>query len=147
MLLKINRFGKLSIANLLSVYSESLRRKKWRDESDLLDDFRLFFACKGAFLAQWVYEDVAVSAVRIEPYKDGYLFSCLETDPDFRRKGFAKTLISAVIADTPAIYYAHVEKSNKASLRLHKELGFTVYQDYAVFVDGSVYTNSVTLRK
>ena len=47
----------------------------------------------------------------------------------------------------PGVYYSHVDKRNTPSLRLHEKLGFEISLDHAVYVDGSVYSSSVTLKK
>ena len=147
MLIKSTRFNCVDIDKLLRVYAQSVGDLSFCNVRTFSDDLLLFFNCPGACLAQWVIDEELVSAMRVEPYRDGYLVSCLETAPQCRRRGYACSLLRAVIEDKPGVYYAHVDKRNKASLQLHKSLGFRVYLDHAVFVDGSVYTNCFTLKK
>lgn len=145
--MKCSAYRQLDIEKLLHVYAQSVGELNFRNIRSFSDDLQLFFQCRGAILAQWMIEDEPVAAVRVEPYRDGYLLSCLETAPQCRRKGYGSALVHAVMADTPGVYYAHVDKRNQASLRLHQNLGFCVCLDHAVYVDGSVYANSYTLKK
>lgn len=147
MLIKCTRYNCIDLDKLLNIYTQTVGELNFRNVCNFSDDLHLFFECKGAFLAQWVVGGEAVAAMRVEPYRDGYLISCLETAPQYRRKGYASALIRAVISDTPGSYYTHVDKKNKPSLRLHKNLGFQIHLDHAIYIDGSVYTNSFTLKK
>lgn len=147
MLIKYNRYHCADIDKLLHVYSQSVGDLNFHNVSAFSDDLCLFFACPGAFLAVWMIDGAPASAVRVEQYRDGYLTSCLETAPQSRCKGYGSALMHAVMEDTPGVYYAHVDKKNKASLRLHQNLGFQIYLDHAVYVDGSVYTSSYTMKK
>lgn len=142
-----DRYGNLDLDSVMFLYLGYKKNRQWKDEIDFMDDLHLFFQCKGAFLALWKHEDIPVSAVRIEPHQDGYLISCLETPPHARRKGYARALLQAVMEYCPGVYYAHVDERNKASLALHKQLGFHILLDYAVYVDGSVHSDSYTLKK
>lgn len=100
----------------------------------------------------FVWEDRAryVSALRLERFKDGYLLTGLETMPSERRKGFAKKLLQEVVdylrEHNSKILYSHVEKSNHASLAVHKFAGFEVFANNAVYLDGSVTDSAYTLR-
>ncbi len=147
LLIKCTHFRSLNINSLIQVYEQSLGDVTWHTVNAFSEDLQLFFRCNRAFVAQWVVHDAPVAAVRIEPYRDGYLITCLETAPQCRRMGYAAALMCAVMEDTPGVYYAHVDKRNRASLRLHEKLGFRVFLDHAVHVDGSVFTNSFTLKK
>lgn len=147
MLIKHNYYHSVDIDKLLRVYAQSVDNTNFHQVSAFLDDLRLFFECGSVSLALWMDGGAPVSALRVEPYWDGYLLSCLETAPQCRRRGYGRTLLCAVMNDTPGIYYAHVDKRNKASLQLHQNLGFEICLDHAVYVDGSVYANSYTLRK
>ena len=88
-----------------------------------------------------------VSALRVEPFIDGYLLEGLETRPDFRRRGFAKTLINELLNEKQIIIYSHVLKSNEASLATHFSCGFEVLLDSAEFIDGSHSDKHFTLVK
>ena len=105
-----------------------------------------FFLTQDAFYAVWISEGRYVSALRMEPYRDGLLLEALETAPEFRRKGYGSALVRAVldIVGEQKIY-AHVHKKNIASLMTHEKCGFHETMDYAVYADGSVLHNSVTL--
>ena len=118
------------------------------------EDFReyletVFFRQEGALYALWLREDRCVSALRLEPYRDGLLLEALATAPGERRKGYAGALIRAVqemlLSRGPVRLYAHVAKHNTPSLRTHSACGFQKIQDSAVYIDGSADSRSVTL--
>ena len=105
-----------------------------------------FFRTEGARYCIWIIDGRYVSALRLEPYRDGLLLEALETRQDQRRKGYAAELITAVVryvGDTKV--YSHVGKRNAASLRVHEKCGFRKILDHAVYADGSVFTNCITL--
>ena len=108
-----------------------------------------FFAVSGAFYALWEVGGKPVSALRMEPYQDGWLLEALETAPEMRKQGYAKMLISAVLAHMAAQeavrVYSHVSRRNIASIRTHHACGFREYLDYVVYLDGTVSRNGVTL--
>lgn len=109
-----------------------------------------FFTHPGALYCVWEEGGKYVSALRLEPYRDGLLLEALETAPDQRGKGFAVRLIQAVqqyLSEQGDVrIYSHVNKKNQASLRTHRRCGFEVFLDYAAFIDGSVNSRSYTLR-
>lgn len=104
-----------------------------------------FFPHQGRY-AFWEKEGRLVSALRLEPYRDGLLLEALETMPAERCKGNAQALITAVQKEFhPCVLYSHVSKSNLPSLEVHKKCGFTVESDHAVLIDGSVSFRYFTL--
>lgn len=109
-----------------------------------------FFETQGAFYAVWEHNGRYVSALRMEPYRDGNLLEALETAPAQRRKGYAKALIKAVTSylreQSNRKVYSHVNKKNHASLKAHEACGFNRILEYAVYIDGSVMQNSCTLQ-
>lgn len=115
--------------------------------SYLHDDF---FAHPGAFYFVWEEGGKYVSALRLEPYRDGLLLEALETAPDQRGKGYAVRLIQAVqqyLSEQGDVrIYSHVNKKNEASLHTHRRCGFDVFLDYAAFIDGSVNRRFCTMR-
>ena len=150
MIHEFHRIGDVDISAVMSVYQRSidaLSESKWEAENAFYEDLKMFFSADGAFLTVMELDGDYISAVRLENYRDGYLITCLETAPDHRNKGYAYSMLDNLINKYPGVYYAHVEKKNKPSMALHKKLGFSVYLDHAVYVDGSVYTNCYTLRK
>ena len=160
MLVVIHSMRELNFGQLMAVYEESNRKNGkefWpeqpegqrilRAEQDFYQYLReSFFQTEGAFYAVWTEKGYYVSALRLEPYQDGLLLEALETAPEYRCKGYASTLIRAV-QELPEIekIYAHVHKKNTASLRTHKNCGFRRILEHAVYIDGSVRTNSCTL--
>lgn len=104
-----------------------------------------FFQTSGACYAIWVEDDCYVSALRLEPYKDGLLLAALETKPSERRKGYAAHLIGSVLEKYGhERIYSHVGKRNSASLRTHEKCGFYRILEHAVYADGSVMSSCCT---
>lgn len=160
MLLIADQLRNLSFGMLMEVYREGNLengREFWPNESperqmalaeqDFYDYLsRTFFRVPGAYYAVWSVDGHYVSAVRMEPYRDGFLLSGLETAPAQRRRGYAKQLIRAVLdSRNHGKVYSHVSKRNPASLRTHESCGFQKILDHAVYADGSILTSSVTL--
>lgn len=120
-------------------------------EEGFLDYLRQdFFRQSGALYCLWSDEGRYQSALRLEPYADGLLLQALETAPNARRKGYARSLMEATLhylrqTDAQAVY-SHVSKRNLPSLNLHKVCGFTVHSDSATYLDGTVTQSSFTLR-
>lgn len=120
-------------------------------EQDLYGDVKCFFEDTKAFYAVWYTGEHYVSVLRMEPYEDGLLLEGLETIPEERGKGYAKTLVRSVLTklkeqEIPVIY-SHIDKKNTASIAVHLACGFEKIRDYAVYADGSVSHNAYTMRK
>ena len=97
----------------------------------------VFYKTGGACYAVLEEQGSYCSAVRIEPYQDGWLLSGLETAPKCRRRGYGKALLSEVLSIVSGPVYSHVEKDNIASFNLHEACGFTIVQDDAIYLDGT----------
>ena len=110
-----------------------------------------FFQMPGSYCAVWAPEGQYEAALRTEPYKDGYLIEAVETRPESRRKGYAKSLLQQVLAWLEAqgvtTVYSHIDRRNTASVRLHRSCGFEVILDHAVYIDGSVDRQADTYCK
>lgn len=160
MLILAKRIHDFSFAKLMEVYTESCRENgaefwPWETperqlalvEQDFYDYLvRCFFTADGAVYAIRTEGERYVSALRLEPYRDGLLLEALETAPEFRRKGYARDLICAVLAEYSGVkIYAHVSKRNMASLRTHEVCGFQRVLEYAAYIDGSVNERCCTL--
>lgn len=106
----------------------------------------VFFAVPGAVYCIWEESGEYVSALRLEPYKDGWLLEALETAPRQRRQGYAERLICQVL-QLPEYnkIYSHVHKKNLPSLRIHGKCGFCRISERAVYIDGSVNHNACTM--
>lgn len=146
----------LDFAALMAVYEEGNRENGAffypeltpgealrRAEQDFYDYLKQdFFHADGSLYALWEVRGAYVSALRLEPYRDGYLLEALETAPDKRGKGYAKRLMGAFLTfarDRGMLpIYSHVRKGNVPSQRVHSACGFTVYKDLAAYIDGSV---------
>lgn len=154
----IKTIKKLNIEQILQVYEESILANAEQSSTGkrqaedafyayLEDDF---FRQPSAFYAIWKDADIYQCALRIEPYRDGLLLEALETAPTARRKGYAIALMKGVLdylKDSEyKIIYSHVEKRNRASVKLHQKCGFQICSDSATYIDGTVTQNSYTLR-
>ena len=120
-------------------------------ELDFLSYLRdSFFAKQGTVYMIWQVDNRYVSALRLEPNRDGLLLEALETLPEERRKGYAISLIAAVqewLRDSgKSKLYSHVSKKNVPSLKTHMHCGFEVYLDYAVYSDGRLNQNAYTMH-
>ena len=140
------------MTGLLNVDRETAERdySSWHGAyNGMLDYLQSLFDCGGA-CGVWIHEGIYVSALRLEPYRDGFLIAGLETVPQMRNRGFAEQLLRSVCQQLReqggAVLYSHVHISNAASLRVHVKCGFSGYLDHAVFLDGSVDTRTVTLQ-
>ncbi len=163
MLKIIASMAELDTGQLMKVYSEGNREngayffpdaspeeQLRRAEAEFLSYLREdFFRCKGAFYCVWVENGCYQSALRLEPYNDGYLLEALETAPEGRRKGYATLLIKASLAYLKTrsckAVYSHVGKKNVPSLAVHTNCGFQLISDSANYIDGTVTQSSCTL--
>lgn len=160
MILYFDRFSELDVGKLMSVYSQSNLNnaeafwpKETRElgvlfaENDFRDYLRNdFFRKAGAFYAVLALKGEYCSALRMEPYRDGWLLEALETRPDLRGAGMATALMRDVLQHfVDQRVYSHVEKRNTASLSVHEKCGFRRLYGYAVYLDGSVTQGSYTL--
>ena len=150
--------GQLDFSKLMAVYEEgnlenaedlypelSKGQALLRAEQDFYQYLReSFFKTQGAYYAIWQENGNYVSALRIEPYKDGVLLEALESHPQHRRQGFAEKLKRAVLPMEKKIY-SHVGKRNAASLAVHEKCGFRRISEQAVYIDGSVNQKCCTL--
>lgn len=151
----------LDFGALMGVYVEGNRENgddKWPEEPE---DRRLqlaeqdfynylredFFRQPGVKYAFWLENGVYISALRLEPYRDGQLLEALETAPDQRNRGCARRLIEEALRGEKGKIYSHVSKRNAPSLAVHRACGFRQILDYAAYVDGSVNRRAVTLLR
>lgn len=153
------RCSELKFSQLMEVYAEGNREngaRRWPDRSEneqilrAEQDFyqylqEVFFQAEGACYALWEQDGRYLSALRLEPYEDGLLLEALETRPDCRGRGYAAALLQAVLEQETRKIYSHVSRNNIASLRTHEKCGFCKILDHAVYIDGSVSLDAVTL--
>ena len=159
MLLIAKSLRELDFRQLMDVYEEGNRenaRQQYpqlpesQGVSEAEQDFYAFlkegfFAVSGAFYAAWTVDGRYVSALRMEPYRDGWLVEAVETKPDCRRNGYAYSLMKAVFSALQAgKVYSHIHKKNLPSQKLHEGLGFRRCADRAVYIDGSVNDRCAT---
>lgn len=153
------RLSQLHFSQLMEVYAEENRNNGRKMEPYLSENEQLlraeasfytylaesFFKTPGAVYALWMVQGQYVSALRLEPYRDGYLLEALQTRSDQRNRGNAAGLLKAVLDHWPCKIYSHVSKRNVASLAVHEKCGFQKILDHAVYIDGSVSQNAWTL--
>lgn len=160
MLILARSIRDLSFSRLMEVYIEGNLENAEEFYPDLTEaqklmqaeqDFyqylnKVFFRTSDAVYAIWEERGIYVSALRLEPYHDGFLLEALETAPPSRRQGYAVELIRAVQEQFPnQRVYSHVSKKNAASLQVHEKCGFRRISEYAVYIDGSVNRRACTL--
>lgn len=155
MLKILHNISQLNYSQLLCVYDETVKSRSaaigvLAAEQEFYDDLLLFFSADKAVLCVWELEEKYTSCVRAEPYLDGFLLTCLETTPGARRRGYASSLLLALlerikVTDGSPVY-VHVHKENRASDALHRKLGFRVIADSARLIDGTVSTLYFTMK-
>lgn len=155
-----NHLKELSFGKLMEVYIEgNLKngKRNWPDEPEgrqialAEQEFyqylrQVFFRTPGAEYLIWEDRGCYVSALRLEPYRDGFLLEALETAPQSRGGGYATKLVQAAVEHLEGVkLYAHVDKKNIPSLRTHEKCGFRRLLEYSVYADGSVDERCCTL--
>lgn len=164
MLVLVRMARELRFGELMGLYEESNLEKGrllWPHETearqlalaeqDFFDYLRqVFFTLPGAMYCIWQKNGRYVSALRLEPWKDGLLLTGLETAPQSRNRGCACDLIRSVQAflsqQGPVKLYSHIRNCNKPSIRVHEKCGFQKVFSYAAYTDGSVDVKSGTYR-
>lgn len=143
MLKIVKKLSQLNFAELMRVYSPN----SLQAEQDFYDYLRRdFFRQEGVFYAVWEEDGVYISALRLEPFRDGLLLEGLETRPERRRQGYAKNLLSQVLNETKKPVYSHIHKKNAASQAVHMVCGFVKIQNCAVYIDSSADSRCDTWR-
>lgn len=163
MLILAESLRELSFGSLMRIYIEGNKEhgaELWPEEPEARqiqlseEDFyrylsACFFQTSGAVYAIWEVNGRYVSALRLEPHRDGMLLEALETVPEERRKGYAAALIQSVQAwlkeQGSVRIYSHVSKKNTASLKAHEKCGFRRIAEHAAYIDGSVNTMACTM--
>lgn len=160
MLIWASSLNALSFSGLMQVYREDNQDngREFYPEEPAMRQLQLaeerfyqylkesFFPVPGARYAVWVVDGRYVSALRLEPYRDGMLLEALSTHPEHRCKGYATALIRAVQEELGAgKIYSHVGKKNIPSRKTHEGCGFRIISDQAVYIDGSVNSRAYTM--
>ena len=145
--------SELPVRQLLEVYRDTIFRGTGGEYSTqraldmaqdaFYDDLRFgFFSIPRAMYCLWMVEGECVSALRLEPWQDGWLLAALETAPDRRNQGHARALLTAVqgyLGDQgPVKLYSHIHCRNTASIHVHERCGFRKIADTAKLLDGTV---------
>lgn len=153
MLVIAKGLSQLSFSRLMEVYEEGNAENARESGISILDaeqDFYVylqdvFFSTHRALYAIWEAEGIYCSALRLEPYRDGWLLAGLETAPKARRRGYAQKLVRATLSYLgQGKVYSHIHKENVPSLSLHEKLGFSRISNEAVYIDGSANDRCAT---
>lgn len=148
MLRIITTFEPGLMEKLKNIYRESM--KFYFKSEDFFADFCYdTIQNKKCILFLWNHSGEDVSGVFSEMDQERVLLYTLETKPDCRGKGYAKALLSAVLdffnKKRVECVHTHIVKDNRASLRLHQNLGFQIILDSARLLDGTVSQKYYTL--
>ena len=164
MLLTARKMNEFSFSKLMGVYRQANREHGALLAPEEPEDRQLqlaeedfyaylhdcFFTHPGAVYCIWEENGQYISALRLEPYRDGLLLEALETAPDCRQRGYALRLIQEVQrlleGQGSVRIYSHVSRNNTASMKTHRKCGFEKHLDYAAYIDGSVDRRADTLR-
>lgn len=107
-----------------------------------------FFSIPHAVYCLWMVDGECVSALRLEPWKDGWLLTALETAPQRRNQGYARALLAAVqeyLKERGTVrLYSHIHIRNTASIHVHERCGFRKLSDTARLLDGTITTQMRT---
>ncbi len=146
------RLEELSFLKLMEVYIEgneengaelyphlSKQRQILEAEQDFLQYLQEgFFDRPGDVYCLWEADGEYKAALRLQRYQDGLLLEALETPPQHRRRGYAKALVRAALAQFPEErIYVHIAPWNEASIRVHEGCGFRKVSETAVYADGT----------
>lgn len=159
MLRIFNRLSQLNWSQLMAVYAEGVAENGAELYPNLSEgqqilraeqDFHAylsgdFFRNEQEKYCIWEENGRYVSALRLHPFEDGVLMEALETHPDYRRRGYAASLIREVIAQLHLQkVYSHIRKRNMPSIAVHQKCGFRKISDSARYLNGEVTTRSQT---
>ena len=160
MLIIAKRMNDFSFGKLMEVYAEGNLENgqdlwpdepQWRQIALAEQEFysylrQIFFKTDGVACLIWEEHGRYISALRLEPYRDGLLLEALETSPEHRRMGYGTLLVKAALEYAGNVkVYSHVGKQNVPSLRTHERCGFRRILEYSVYADGSVNDRCCTL--
>ncbi|MBE6982684.1 MAG: GNAT family N-acetyltransferase [Ruminococcaceae bacterium] len=155
MLKLIDSLRELPFGRLMGVYGEGNRKNGAEHyphlsenlqileaEQDFYAYLQTFFRQKDSYYALWYAEDKLVSALRVEPYADGWLIAAVETHPACRNLGYAKLLLTEVcghlVSNGKVPIYSHIGKDNLPSQKVHLHCGFREILPYSCYADGTV---------
>ena len=153
MLLICDRLSQIRFGQLMQVYEEGVVENGAEFYPDLSPNEQIlrteqdFYAyLQSGFFTQdedryciWEEKGIYVCALRLQKYQDGLLLEALETHPSYRRQGYAKKLITAVLEHVGSVrVYSHIGHRNLPSQRVHLAVGFVKIANHARYADGSV---------
>ena len=93
----------------------------------------------------WEEKGRYVAALRLQPWRAGWLLEGLQTHREHRCRGYAKKLIYGALQQLKGErVYAHIQRDNVPSIAAHTACGFRKLWDSATYLDGSVHSDSDT---
>ena len=108
MLILAKRMPQLRFSDLASLYEADTLQAEQDLYAYLQEDLFPRGLC-----CIWEENGRYVSALRLQPWKDGWLLEGLQTQRDHRGKGYAKALLDAVLEATQYDkIYAHIRRTN-----------------------------------
>lgn len=132
----------IDIDKLLKLYD--IKGENAQDLISYITD--TFFNVDGS--AYYIFTDAGnyITALRTEPYQDGFLISGLHTHTSYRRQGYATLLLRTAVEELSGSVYSHIACNNIASIRVHSLCGFKKICDYARLLDGTVSSRYITMK-
>lgn len=150
-LLVTNNVKRIDFEKLMDVYEESNRENIVNasdfigelgdsfKEKEIFDNYKKdyinylkedFLANKENYIVIIRNKDTYLSALKLHYEEDCYLIEALETNPDFRNRGYGEKLLKSVLIKFPkkTVFNSEVGLNNKKSLGLHKKLGFKILE-------------------
>lgn len=147
----LNVYRETSCENCISFYPDLEEDEALAEyEKGYLDFMKNSFFGEGGTLLILSDGVQYVSALRlIEKSRGNYYLEALETNPDFRKRGYASQLLLQLQRylkkqSDSYILTSHVEKTNTASIKTHLAVGFEITADYVV-EDGERYNSDYEL--
>ena len=135
MLIEVRTPSQLSFEAYLRVYAREVRSPS--EEAWAYDRVLDFLFHPETVLCVWSVDGRYRSALRLEPWRDGFLLNTLATAPEDQGRGYATAIVRAVL-DRYSPVYSHISHDNAASIRVHEKCGFRRIADVASLLDGTV---------
>lgn len=152
--------GRLFLVYEEDIHKHGIENYSWMDgnlrileaEQDTYSYYKDFLSQVGTLCCIWNLDGEYVSALRIEPYRDGALISGLATCPKYRKRGYAYHLVESTVDYLRECgikrLYSHIRNDNIPSIKVHEKCGFVKIKDTASFIDSSadIYSGTYLLK-
>lgn len=149
MLIIYRNASDIDVNELFRIYCDSSQHDERANDMavyDMLDYIRTMLQTDHeSMCAAWLVQERLVAFLRLEGYCDGVLITALKTVSCEQGKGYATSLVKAILALLAGRkVYAHIHNNNYASIAVHQKCGFRRILDHAKYLDGSVSADSGT---